>query len=117
MKFEVDPGLATQYADQRAQVRKGFNNPLGAYYNPQVKESMQRASDERLGQEEAQAFRGGQFDVNRLNYSKQAALAGMTAPQLTQTGSSSSGTGTINQSTNPTGSILSAGAALAPLSM
>lgn len=117
MKFEVDPGLATQYADQKAQVRKGFNNPLGAYYNPQVKEAMQRASDERLGQEEAQAFRSGQFDVNRLNYSKQAALAGMTAPQLTQTGSSNTGSGTITQQSNPMGSILGAGASFAPLSL
>lgn len=78
---------------------------------------MLRASDERLGQEEAQAFRSGQYDVNKLDYAKKAAVAGMTAPQLTQTGSSNTGSGTITQSTNPAGSIISAGASLAPLSM
>lgn len=72
---------------------------------------------ERLGRDEANAYRQGQFDVNRLGYGRDVAVAGMTAPQLTQTGSSSTGQGTVSQSQSPFATIASVGAAAAPLSL
>lgn len=70
-------------------------------------------------QQAGQQTREGQFDVNRLNQSKDLALAGLTRPILTQTGSTSqsSGTGQVTQGQNPFGTILSTGAQMAPLSL
>lgn len=118
-KFEVDPGITAQYSNLRSRLKSGFNNPLGANYSPEVRDAMLRSGEERLGQDEAQAYRGGQYDVNRLNYSRDATVAGMSQPQLVNTGSTSSGTssGTITQSTSPVGAILNAGASVAPLSL
>lgn len=120
-KFEVDPGLSAQYGRQRQQLEHGFNQPTGAYYSPQVKDAMLRSGRERLGQQEAEAYRGGQFDKNKLDYSRNLAVAGMSDPVLTQTGSSSTGTGsssgTVKQSESPWGTIAQVGAAAAPMSL
>lgn len=70
-----------------------------------------------------QQTREGAYDVNRLNQSRNLALAGMTQPRLVNTGTStqgtatSSGTGTVTQGQNPFGTILSTGAQIAPLSL
>lgn len=70
-----------------------------------------------------QQAREGAFDVNRLNQSRNLALAGMTQPRLVNTGSSSQGTststgqGTVVQSQNPWGVALQTGAQMAPLSL
>lgn len=70
-----------------------------------------------------QQTREGQFDVHRLNQSKNLALAGLTQPRMVNTGSTSqgtatsSGTGTVTQGQNPFGAILSTGAQMAPLSL
>lgn len=115
--FEVDPGLKAEYANLRAGQEKSFGQPQGAYYNPQVKAQMLESGKERLGQQEAQAFREGQFDVNKLKYSRDAAVAGMTAPVFAQDTSSSTGSGTVSQGESPFGTALKVGAAAAPLSM
>jgi hypothetical protein len=116
-KFEVDPGLAHQYAQQRQNLHSGFNNPTGAYYSPQVRDAIVRAGDERLGEQEAQAFREGQSDVNRLNFARNSTVAAMTAPKIVQTGLTSSGSGTITQSQSPWGAILQGGASLGSASL
>lgn len=118
-KFTVDPGLDAQYGSLRSQVDKSAHNPLGPSYNPQVAEQQRKSAMERLGQDEAQAYRGGQYDANKLNFARDSTVAGMSAPQLTQTGSSStgSGSGTTVQSTSPWSGIASTGASLAPLSL
>lgn len=116
-KFEVDPGLKAEYANLRRGQENSFGQPQGAYYNPQVKAQMLESGKERLGQQEAQAFREGQFDVNRLNYSRDAAVAGMSAPTLVQNSSSSTGSGTVSQGQSPFSTALQVGAAAAPLSM
>lgn len=116
-KFEVDPGLHAQYSTLRNRLKSGFNNPLGPDYSPEVRDAIIRSGDERLGEEEANAYRGGQFDVNKLNYSRDATVAGMSAPQLVQTGGTSSGTGTVSQSPSIMSGVMQGAAAAAPLSM
>lgn len=116
-KFTVDPGLDAEYDNLRSQVDKSAHDPLGPSYNPQVVAQQRKAAMERLGTQEAQAYRGGQYDANRLGYSRDATVAGMTAPTLTQTGSSSSGSGTVTQSQNPFATALKVGATTAPMSM
>lgn len=116
-KFEVDPGLNAQYGNLRQQVDKSAHDPMGAAYNPQVAAQQREAAMERLGTQEAQAYRAGNADVNKLNFSRDATVAGMTAPVLTQTGASGSGSGTTTQSESPWKTITTVGAAAAPLSM
>lgn len=70
-------------------------------------------------------MREGQYDVNKLNYGRDLAVAGFERPNLVQTGTSGtqsgsqSGTqsGTTVQSQSPWGTILGTGASLAPLSL
>lgn len=68
-------------------------------------------------QEAGAQTRAGQFDVNRLNTTKDLALADLTKPILTQTGSSSTGSGTVTQSDSPFKTALNVAGAAAPLSM
>lgn len=80
-----------------------------------------RSARERLGRDKAQAYREGQFDVNKLNYGKNLAVAGMTAPRMAQTGSTSSGTSSGSsktvQSESPWGTIGGMAAQFAPFSL
>ncbi len=120
-QFEVDPGLSAQYGRQRRELESSFNQPTGAFYPPQVRDAILRSGRERLGQQEAEAMRGGQFDKNKLDFARNSTVAGMTAPVLTQTGSQTSGTSTgnstVTQSENPTGAIVKTAASLAPMSL
>jgi len=113
--FEIDPGIGAQYGAQRQNFLRSFKSPTGAFLSPQVRDMQQTSGLERLGQEQAQAEREGQYDVNKQNYARDVAVAGFEQPQLVNTGGSQSGT--VNQSTSPWGSILSAGAQAAPLSL
>lgn len=114
-KFEVDPGLHAEYGNLRNRVDKAAHDPMGAAYNPQVAGQQRSSAMERLGQEEAQAYREGQFDVNKLNFARDSAVANMTHPVLTQTGGSS--TGTTVQSQSPFGEIAKFASSAAPLSL
>lgn len=66
-------------------------------------------------------MRQGTYDVNKLNYGRDLSVAGLTAPQLTQTGSSGtqSGTqqGTVVQSQSPWATVAQIGASAAPMSL
>jgi len=102
-QFEIDPGIAAQYGQARHELEHSFNQPAGAYLPKQVQQQQLQSGKERLGRDEAQAMRQGQYDVNKLNYSRDLAVAGMDAPTLTQDRSDSSGTssGTVVQSESP----------------
>lgn len=116
-KFDVDPGLHAQYGRLRNELKSGFNNPLGANYSSEVRDAIIRSGNERLGQQEAEAYRGGESDVNRLNYARDSTVAGMQQPQLVQTSGTSTGSGTITQNPAWGPQALSAASSVAPLSM
>jgi hypothetical protein len=115
----VDPSIGYRLGEKERQLSDSFNNPTGGYTTPQMKDAILRAGRRDLMQQAGEQTREGQYDVNRINQSKNLALAGLTAPQLVQTGSSStgSGTGTIKQSESPWGTLASVGASAAPLSL
>lgn len=115
--FEIDPGIAAQYGKQRSDLKSSFHQPNGAFLPPAVRDAQMRSGNERLGMQQAQAEREGQYDVNKLNYGRDLAVAGMSAPQLVQSGSSGSQSGTTIQSQNPVGGIAQFGASVAPLSL
>lgn len=76
-----------------------------------------RSGQRELMQQAGQQTREGTFDQNKLNYSRNLAVADITKPILTQTGSTSSGTGKTVQSESPWGTVAGVGASLAPLSL
>jgi hypothetical protein len=91
-------------------------SPTGGYVTPQIRDAIQRSQQRELFQQGGEQTRAGQFDVNRLNYGRNAAVAGMTAPVLTNTGGTSTGKGTVTQSQSPLGTAVQVAGAAAPLS-
>jgi hypothetical protein len=87
---EIDPSIPYRFARERTHLQDSFNNPLGQYTTPAVREATQRAAEGDLMQQEGQAMREGQYDVNSQTGGKQGFLASFTAPRT----STSSGTGT-----------------------
>lgn len=114
---QIDPSIQYRVANAERQLNDQFVNPLGGYMTPQIRDAIQRGERRELMQMGGQQAREGQYDVNRLNQSRNLALASLTRPILTQTGSSSSGTGTVTQSQNPFATALQVGAQAAPLSL
>ena len=104
-KPQIDPGLSSQYGRARNDLKKSFINPLGGYANAQVRDAQMRTGNERLNEQEAQAMRGGAYDANQQRYGQLSGLAALTAPRLTQTGSSGSGTNTGTSTTGQTGGL------------
>lgn len=90
---------------------------MGGYTTPQIRDAILRGERRELGQQAGQQAREGAYDVNRLNQSRNLAMASLTKPILTQTGSTSSGTGTIKQSESPWATIAQIGAQAAPISL
>ncbi len=113
---QTDPGLSYQYANARNRLNQSFDNPLGGYATPAMRDAMQRTGNRQLNQDESQAFRSGAYDVNQQKAGQLGALAGLTRGTNT-TGTSSgtgnmSGTGTATQTQSGIswGEILGAGA-------
>lgn len=115
--FEIDPGIAAQYGRARSDLNRSFATPTGGYVAPQVADMQRQSGMERLGRDQAQAEREGQFDVNKLNYSRNLAVAGQSAPQLVQTGTTGQQQGTVTTSQSPWAAIGGAAAQAAPLSL
>ena len=88
---------------------------MGGYTTPQIRDAVLRSGQRELMQQAGQQTREGAYDVNRLNQSRNLALAGLT--RGTQEAYSSQGTGTVKQSQSPWATIASVGAQAAPLSL
>lgn len=113
---QVDPGLGYQYANARNKLNQSFDNPLGGYATPEMRDAMLRTGNRQLNQDEAQAFRAGTYDVNQQKAGQLGNLASLTRGTNT-TGTSSgtgtmtgTGTGTTQQSGISWGEILGAAA-------
>jgi len=84
---------------------------------PQIRDAIMRSERRGLMQQAGEQAREGQFDVNRLNQSRNLALAGLTRPILTQTGSTSSQQGKTVQSESPWATAATIAGQAAPLSL
>lgn len=80
-----------------------FNNPMGGYTTGAHRDAVMRAQERELMQMGGQQMREGFHDVNQMDYSRNAMLAGLTQP-TTQTGTSSQ-SGTSSQQGTVTGSM------------
>lgn len=113
----VDPSIGYRVAEKERQLDDSFASPTGGYVTPQIRDAIQRGERRELFQQAGQQQREGQFDVNRLNQSKNLALAGLTRPILTQRGSTTKGEGSVVQSESPFKVVAQTAAQAAPLSL
>lgn len=113
----IDPSIGARLGEQQRQLNSSLASPTGGYVTPQIKDAIQRSQSRELMQEAGAQTRAGQFDVNRINTSKDLALADLTKKQFVQTGGTSTGSGTVTQSQSPLGTIAQVGAAAAPMSL
>lgn len=93
---QADPSIPYRFARARTNLNQSFNNPAGQYSTPAIREATQRSAEGDLMQQEGQAMRESQNDVNAQTGAKEGFLASLTAPRTT----TSSGTGASSGSGN-----------------
>lgn len=89
---QLDPSIAHGYARRQTNLRNSYQNPLGQYTTPAMRDAALRSQEGDLEQEYGQAQRVGHNDMQQRTGQRLSGLAGLTAPRLTQTGETSSGT-------------------------
>lgn len=99
-KFTADPSIGYAFGNAKNQIANSFNNPLGGVYSGNMRDSILRSSTADLGQREAQAKSEANQQLQGSQYGQKALVAGMTAPRLTQTGSTGTSSGTGTQQTS-----------------
>jgi hypothetical protein len=118
---QMDQSISYGAGNAKNQLEKSFNNPLGGYTTPAMRDAALRSGNRQIDQDASQAFRVGQQDVNQQRGGQLGTLAGMTAPRLVQTGgsgtgsSSGSGNSTTTTSSSPWDSIISGGLSAATM--
>lgn len=118
-RAQIDPSIGYRLGEKERQLKDSFVNPAGGYTTPQIRDAIMRSGQRELASQAGQQTREGQYDVNRLNQSKDLALAGLTRGTSTTSAGSQTGTtsGTVKQSESPWGTIAGMGASLAPISL
>lgn len=101
-QFEVDPSIGYRVGGALRRMQSQYNNPLGGFATPAMRDAQMRTQERSLLESGSQAMREGQHDVNQMDYSRNALLAGLTQP-TTQTGSTNQ-SGTSSQQGTVTGS-------------
>lgn len=85
-----DPSIPFAYAQRREDINNSFQNPLGAYTSPAVRDASHRVANERMSIDESEAVKASKFNTDQANFGRQATVAGLTQPVQT------SGTSTTN---------------------
>jgi hypothetical protein len=88
MKATTNPTIPYQYAAARENLANSYKSPLGAATSSAVRDAAGRSAHNRMGMEQAISMANVYNDADNTNFARQAAVAGMTAPQLVQTGGS-----------------------------
>lgn len=81
---EADPSRPYQFARQRRDILNLYNNPLGAYTTPELREQMTKSALEENAQQEGQSALEENAQLNNAKGQKLGSLAALTAPQLQQ---------------------------------
>ena len=89
LKDKINPMIRSQFAGQRDQLNSQFQNPLGAHTTQAMRDATLNAGNENLNQNEALALTNAEYMANQSDFERQMAIAGMTAPQLVNTGGTS----------------------------
>lgn len=93
-QFQIDPTIGYRVGGAIRRMQDSYQNPLGGYTTPQIRDATMRSQERELMQQGGQQFREGAYDVGNQQYGQKLAVAGMTAPRLVQTGSSGQQSGT-----------------------
>jgi hypothetical protein len=107
-KFSKDPGIGYAFSHAKQDLKDSYNNPIGGFYSPNMRDSQIRAGLATLGQQEAQANSEAGQQLQGAEYGKRATVAGLTAPRLVQQSSSGTGTGAQQGVTQQSPDILGA---------
>lgn len=113
----LDPSIAHGYARRQSSLRNSYQNPLGQYTTPAMRDAALRSQEGDLEQEYGQAQRVGYNDMQQRTGQRLAGLAGLTAPRLTQTGETSSGSSSGTSSGTYSGQGTNSGTATQSESM
>lgn len=106
----ADPSIAYSFNNQRNKIKDRYDNPFGADYSPEVADAAKYAGTNELDQAQGAALQADAFNRKNAKVSALGGVAGLTAPNLVQTGGTMNGTTT--QSGGMLGSILGAGASI-----
>jgi hypothetical protein len=91
-KFEHNPAIPFAYANARNKLESSYNNPMGGYTNPQIRDAQVRSGSRGLAQDESQALREENYGFQGMKFGQKQAVAGMTSPRLVNSGGTTSGT-------------------------
>lgn len=97
-QFQGDPTAPYRNAQAKQSLHESYHNPYGAYTTPAVRDAAIRTGEMNLNQQQGQQSAEENATLNNMRYGQLAGLAEMTAPRIVQTGGTSSGTGTSQQS-------------------
>lgn len=93
---QIDPSIAGIYGNISNQILNSYNDPFGAKTTQAVREKSLRSNLLKVGTERAKAQNQAYWDAKNTGFSRKVTAAGMTAPQLVQTGGSSNANSTSN---------------------
>lgn len=105
-QFSVDPRIKQIYGAASKSNTDSYSSPIGGYYPPQMRDASIRSGQARIADQEADATNTATQGLQGQQYAQKIGLAGLTAPQIVQTGGS--GTGSQQGTTTQTQSILPA---------
>jgi hypothetical protein len=111
--IEADPSIPYLFGAERERLNNTYNNPLGAYTSPAVRDAVNRSAGKALNMQEQQTSEASRRASQDQAFGQQSYIAQLTDPRLLQTGGSTTGTlnGTNVQQYNPgIGSYIAQGA-------
>jgi len=83
---EIDPNIAASYGRRQRNLMASFRNPLGAHTSRSIREAQERSAMGDIEQDYGAARRQAYQDAQNRSAQRLTTLAGLTAPQLVQTG-------------------------------
>src|SRR5574343_862411 len=83
-RYEKDPRLPFIFANRKQQYAESYDNQLGAYTTPMVRDQAVRANNAKLDQEYAAASAAENAQGNNIRLGQLTSVADMMSPQLVQ---------------------------------
>src|SRR5574343_301560 len=83
-RYEKDPRLPFIFANRKQDYAESYDNPLGAYTTPMVRDQAVRANNAKLDQEYAAASAAENAQSNNIRLGQLTSIADRMSPQLVQ---------------------------------
>ena len=75
---QTDPSIPYGAASAHNRLSQSFDNPLGGYATPAMRDAMMRTGHRQIDQDASQAFRQSAYDVNQQKAGQLGTLAALT---------------------------------------